>query len=64
MIVVDIYGKLSSLSKVLSQIVSFIVFKEAIYSASTDKVATVGCVLEDHKIALPATSNTKPPMEC
>jgi len=63
MIVVDTCGKLSSLSKVLSQIIFFIAFKEAIYSASTDKVAIVSYFLEDHEIALLVTLNTKPLIE-
>ena len=63
MMVVDTCRKLSSPSKVLSQIAFFVAFKETIYSASTDKVAMVGCFLEDHKTVLLVISNTKPPME-
>jgi len=64
MMVVDICRKLSSPRKVLSQIVFFIVFEEAIYFTLTNKVATVGCFLEDYEIVLPATLNTKPLTEC
>jgi len=63
MIVTDTCRKLSSLSKVLSQIASFIAFEEAIYSALTDKVVMVGYFLEDHKTILLAILNTKPLME-
>jgi len=61
--VVDICRKLSSPNKVLSQIAFFVAFKETIYFASTDKVAMVGCFLEDYKTVLLVTLNTKPPIE-
>jgi len=61
--VVDICRKLSSPSKVLSQIASFIAFEEAIYPASIDKITMVGCFLENYETALLVTLNTKLPME-
>ena len=63
MMVVDTCKKLKSFSKALSQIASFITFKETIYSALTNKVAMVDCFLEDYKTALPATLNTKSSMK-
>ena len=48
-IVTVIWGKSSSSSNVQSQIASFIMLAEAIYSASTEEVVIVGCFFEDQE---------------
>jgi len=42
---------------------SFVVLKDAIYSASTKEVVTVGCYFDNNKTELPVISNRKLPME-
>jgi len=47
MIVVFVWVKLSSSSKVQSQMASLVAVANAIYLASTDEVTTVPCFFED-----------------
>ena len=52
-------GKSSSVSKVRSHMASLVALDDAIYSASTEEMATVACFFEDQEIELPAISKTK-----
>jgi len=56
-------GKSSSVSKVRSHMASLVALDDAIYSASTEEMATVACFFEDQEIELPAISKTKPLVE-
>ena len=56
-------GKSSSISKVRSYMASLVALDDAIYSASTEEMATVACFFEDQEIELPAISKTKPLVE-
>ena len=56
-------GKSSSVSKVCSHMASLVALDDAIYSASTEEMATVACFFEDQEIELPAISKTKPLVE-
>jgi len=64
MIVTDTCKKLSLDNKVHNHIVSLITFEEAIYSASTDKVATESYFFNNHNTKLSATSKRKLFTEC
>ena len=52
--------KSNSVRSVHSHTASLVAFAEAMYSASTEEVVTVGCFFEDQVTELPATSKTKP----
>ena len=50
--------KLSSVNRFCSQIACVVAFELAIYSASVEEGATVGCFFEDQATALPLMRNT------
>jgi hypothetical protein len=52
--------KLSSFNKFLNHIAWVVAFELAIYSASIDDRATVGCFLDDHTTAPPPNKKTYP----
>jgi len=60
MIVAFFWDKSSSRSNVRSYTASLVAFADAIYSASTDDIATVGCFLDDHDMTSPPTSKANP----
>src|ERR1700730_5605090 len=63
MSVADVCGKPRSARSVRSQMASFAVFAEAMYSALTVESATVGCFFEDQETVPPVTSKTNPATE-
>ena len=58
-IVAVVWGKSSFLRRVHSQIAFLVAVANAIYSASTNEVATVACFFKDYDTDSPSTSKMR-----